>query len=320
MTKQFKRGLEPASWDALDRMATDGNNWWAHLLSLWVPSGKPADGYGLRLALRDGYLNLYRRGQSVGRVSFGPRPDGKVEATMNIHAKYVWGDQAPARYAQLQDRTVTCKGLDSAPYAGLETLEAWVRNAERWAGPEKCGVDLVVGNNPTVIDLEMGMPAWSGKKSALRVDMAALDASGEPKVVLWEAKPLNSGALRARTGPGQVVQQMADYKAYLDEPDHRRWLSDAYCTTCCALLRLAEMTGRNIVLHDSIGAVAKAGRLDVAPEPRLAVFQGADWSSGQLKLVEYAEGWQTYLARLRRESVLVAVENDPRDLRLDAAA
>jgi len=320
MMRKFKRGLDPESWDALDRLVNKGDNWWCHLLSLWVPSGKDAGASGLRLALRDNYLNLYRRGQSVGRVSFGPGPDGKVGATMNIHAKYIWGKSAPARYVQLQDRAVTGKDLPSAPYAGRETLESWVKNTQCWAGPEKCGVDLVVGNNPTVIDLEMGMPAWARKASALRVDMAALDLAGEPKLVLWEAKPLNSAALRARKGPGKVVQQMADYKAYLNEPDHRRWLNEAYRTTCGALVRMAGMAGRSTALHKSIGRVAEAGHLDVAVEPRLAVFRGADWSTGTLELVKYAHGWETYLETLRSEGVLVAVEEDPQNLRLDAAA
>lgn len=320
---EFKRGLEPAGWDALDRLASERDNWWKDLLSLWVPSGQPAGAYGLRLALRDGYLNFYRRGQSVARVCFGPRRNGQVEARMEIHAKYVWGEDAPGTYARLRDREVTCKDVPSnAQYAEKKTLQEWIAKAEKWAGEEKCGVDMVVGNNPTVIDLEMGMPAWSGKKSALRVDLAALDvADGQPQLVLWEAKPLNAGALRARTDAVDVVAQMNDYKAYLQAPGHRECLDKAYRTTCSALLKFAAMTGREIKLDDSVRKVAEAKRLEVALEPRLVVFQGVKWrEDGEPKLVEFSNGWAAHLGKLRRNGIKVAEGKDPRELRIQDAA
>lgn len=319
---EFKRGLEPASWDALSRLASEGDNWWTHLLSRWVPSGQPADAFGLRLALRDGYLNFYRRGQSVARVCFGPRRNGKVEPMVEIHAKYVWGKDAPGRYARLRDREVTCKGLfPVVEYAGMPTLEKWITHSEGYAGQEKCGVDMVVGNNPTVIDLEMGMPVWSGKKSALRVDMAALDTTGgEPQLILWEAKPLNAGGLRARSDDVGVIKQMNDYKDYLNAPGHRERLDEAYRTTCAALVRLAAMAGRKIELDDSVRKVAQAKRLEVALEPRLVVFQGVKWAvDGTPELVRFASGWDTHLGKLRRSGVKVAEGRDARTLRLKDA-
>lgn len=319
---EFKRGLEPSGWDALGRLANERDNWWNDLLSLWVPSGQIAGAHDLRLALRDGYLNFYRHGQSVARVCFGARRNGQVEARMEIHAKYVWGKDAPGKYARLRDREVTCNDVPSnAQYAGMKTLQEWIVKAEHWAGEEKRGVDMVVGNNPTVIDLEMAMPAWSDEKSALRVDLAALDVtSKEPKLVLWEAKPLNAGALRARTGDANVVQQMDRYKKYLNSTGHRESLNEAYRTTCSALVRLAEMTGREIKLDASVRKIAEASRLEVALEPRLVVFQGVNWrKDGEPELVGFSNGWGAHLCKLRGSGIKVAEGRDPRELLLQDA-
>lgn len=58
--------------------------WWRDLLSLWRPAGVPSGDDGLRLAVRNGYLNFYRLGQSVGRVEVK-----RGELVCFVHAKYV---------------------------------------------------------------------------------------------------------------------------------------------------------------------------------------------------------------------------------------
>lgn len=55
----FKRRISTAGLKALHAMANDaGENWWKDLLSLWRPSGQPCGKDGLRLAIRDSYLNF----------------------------------------------------------------------------------------------------------------------------------------------------------------------------------------------------------------------------------------------------------------------
>jgi hypothetical protein len=56
--------------DVLENVLSRQSHWWKDLLTLWRPSGQPTkEDYGLRLAIRDGYMNFYRRGQSVARVA-----------------------------------------------------------------------------------------------------------------------------------------------------------------------------------------------------------------------------------------------------------
>ena len=36
----FKRGVDPYKWSAIEKLAAKGGNWRTYLLSLWVPSGQ----------------------------------------------------------------------------------------------------------------------------------------------------------------------------------------------------------------------------------------------------------------------------------------
>ena len=69
MTTSFDRRLNPRGRKALACLAAEGGNWWADLLALWSPGGSPE---GLRLGLRNGYLNFYSRGQLVCPLKSGP--------------------------------------------------------------------------------------------------------------------------------------------------------------------------------------------------------------------------------------------------------
>jgi len=60
-----------------------GNRGVANLLERWVLPGDDAGAHGLRLAVRNGYLNLYVKGQSVGELRLVrglPR--------LRLHSKY----------------------------------------------------------------------------------------------------------------------------------------------------------------------------------------------------------------------------------------
>src|SRR5258707_475086 len=80
------------------------NVWLCDLISRWQPSGnsigkrmEQESEEHLRLAIRNGYLNFYRAGQSVAKVKFG---SGKLQA--EIHKKYVYGDDCgEQRYVKL---------------------------------------------------------------------------------------------------------------------------------------------------------------------------------------------------------------------------
>jgi hypothetical protein len=69
---------------------SDEPHWFKDLLSLWRPSGHCSGAEGLRIAIRNGYLNFYRLGQSVARVYC---VSGELVA--DVHYKYVLREPQP---------------------------------------------------------------------------------------------------------------------------------------------------------------------------------------------------------------------------------
>jgi len=242
------KGLE-----VLEKIAREpGDHWWKDLLALWRPSGQacalePGD-FGLRLAIRNGYLNFYRMGQSVARVEVS-----RKGASARTHIKYVAPNLAGAsqEYATLQgDWLVRPKGAGAIRYEGLSSLKSWIAAvdgsavAPGYSGPEKRFVDKLVGENGGVIDLEMALPAWTDKRSAPRMDLVALEMSDQrPKIVFWEAKLLHDSRIRCR-GPAltdkkpEVLEQLSRYRNFLEDRTRLLAVEEAYQGAAEILVRL----------------------------------------------------------------------------------
>jgi len=291
----FSRSLSPAGLTALHAMASEGGgNWWKDLLSLWRPSGQPAGKDGLRLAVRDGYLNFYSQGQSIAKVCFGRGGAPRVET----HVKYVADGQQDQKYAKLAGQTITLpSGERTLPYDGLKTLRQWIGRASGHTTNEKSFVDELVAANSAIIDLEMGLPAWGSRKSALRVDLVALTkVSDGAHLAFWEAKFINDSRLRSRTEP-KVLKQIKDYEAFLDYSDHSERVQAAYRETCKLLVQFKSMAERNghpgVALDEAIFEAA-AGKSQVIIERplRLVILKdtenggGGNWRQHESKLKE----------------------------------
>jgi hypothetical protein len=209
-------------------------------------------------------------------VSFGR--DG-LQA--KIHNKYVYGGNDTG-----QDYvTLTSKGFHDPnngkplPYNGLHDL---ISNANGHIGDEKRFVDLVVAHNSNVIDLEMGLPAYSkapGKNSAPRVDLVAIEQVGWWRVVFWEVKRVGDPrARRKRDVTPEVVDQLKAYTDWFDDEVRRKSVTDAYQRTCRMLVdlhKVARPVNPDIQkLGLGIQAVAADGAppLLIDPKPRLLII------------------------------------------------
>jgi hypothetical protein len=275
---EFNRGLAPSALEKLSRIAKGASaHWWKDLLSLWRPSGIDAGQNGLRLAIRHNYMNFYSRGQSIGRITFPPG----VEPCLRTHVKYVRPDRLDQTYAKLIERTVTLDAKETEPYAGVETLGTWVQRAAGYSSVEKEHVDWVVGDNGTIVDLEMGLPADPGQKSANRIDCVALESesSGAAKLVFWEVKLFENGDLRAKeapdltkedTGP-RIRKQLMNYRTYLHDAQKRENVAKAYQSVCKLLVGMRDMAQVSPKLHPVVVEVAEGRRLIVDPEPRVLI-------------------------------------------------
>lgn len=269
--KDMLREWRPAG-DARHRDMTE-----AHKL---VSDGKTLeeDPKRLRLAIRNGYLNLYRGGQSVAKVGFDK--GGGLQA--RIHNKYVHGDKGNGQsYVTLTSAGL--RALKTNPlqeYRGLADLHGWIANANSHVGKEKRFVDLVVARNSDIVDLEMALPAYSEVRNAPRMDLVALEKAGKRwRIVFWEAKLVDDARARCRgdeVSP-KVVGQLKQYTTWLHHENNLELVASAYQEACRLLVAfhgLAERLNPRIEkLGDGIIAAAKADAqpLLVDDKPRLLI-------------------------------------------------
>lgn len=273
------------------------NRWFTDLLLRWRPAGDAVSGHAedgkgllvrdrvskkgefqhLRVAFRGGYMNFYCGGQSIAEVRF-------VRGTLRarIHEKYVYGVKGrDKRYVRL-----TSKGF---PEFGTELpvacdsmqewkayLNQWISNANGKIEHEKRFVDLVVAHNSDVIDLEMGLPAYSKipeERRASRIDVVALEpCEGGWRVVLWEVKRVGDGRARCEGNElPEVVAQLKSYTEWLSDSDRASGVAKAYQNNCRLLVGLhaiARCIRPNI---EELGAGIQAVAASDAPPPLVDV-------------------------------------------------
>lgn len=238
----------------------------ATLFDRWVLPGQPAGSHGLRVAIRNNYLNFYVKGQSVGEL----RLLGEWPRLM-LHSKYhelvPKGEERTAGPGQTY---VTLKA-DVLELATPELVDGWIRTAETYAGDEKRFVDDLVGVTPGTIDLEMALPAQDGStgedRTAPRMDLVVAQGTD---IAFWEAKCAVNGELRARSdyaedaagryaaGP-HVLWQLRRYQKWCHQDGRIAQVRDAYVETARLLLALARLFGKSGPALDAWQALAEAG-------------------------------------------------------------
>jgi hypothetical protein len=177
----------------------------------------------------------------------------------------------------------------------LDQIDQLKRAAATYAGLEKRGVHEVIRSNRNIVDVEIALagdntkgelppdeeevsspdqadepPASSRRKSALRIDFAALvDTSAGLQLRFFEAKHFSNSELRAANQTAPVVGQIARYEGLLRayEADGNA-VSKAYRKVCQHLA-----SSRPGAVDPIVQAVAE-GRSDftVDTQPWLVVF------------------------------------------------
>ena len=307
---EFARSIQPEALTSLRRLAENpDNNWWKDLLRLWRPSGLTAQSHGLRLAVRKNYLNFYRRGQSVARVRFSNAHQPYVQT----HVKYAFGRKATGQgYAQMRNGTDIRhpRTGQTLSYEGFSTLHKWIEWADKYKGDEKTCVDELIAANPSIIDVEMGLPASGERRTAQRMDCVALESGGAGiRIVFWEAKMIDDARLRSESMP-EVIGQLNIYRDYLAVDEHARIVEHAYRTVC---QRLNDLHGMANQLSDQtemdplvIAALKETSVLKVDPTPRLVIF-GSEQKKGN---------WEYHQKRLELERIpCLVLKNEPYRLR-----
>ena len=293
---EFDRRLPKPAVDIV-RDLSKKNCWMRNLLRHWAPSGKSG---ALRLAIRNGYMNFYSCGQSIGKVRFGR---GGRRPSLEIHKKYVCRRASGQEYFKIAAE----EGLDpdglTCPWDGARMLDRWIANSKCYRSVEKRHIDALLAVWPKVIDLEIGLPAFDGRRRAPRVDMVALeDAPGGARIVFWEAKMIGDSRIRSNSSP-EVFQQIDSYEAFLADPCRRRRIAEAYREHCRLLGEFCEIVSAGgKALHPFVRWAAKPGcQLNVDCRPRLVIFD----DGGKRR----RDVWQRHLRKLRRRVPVAVVES-----------
>jgi len=236
------------------------------LFARWVLPGEEAGAHGLRLAIRNGYLNFYVKGQSVGElrmVNSQPR--------LKIHTKYAKNVVKGSKPEIPVGQTYQTLDADKLRAIGHGVVEGWISTAETYAGDEKRFVDDLVAVTPGVVDLEMGLPADAGSQRedrvAPRMDLVVAQVT---EIAFWEAKCATNGELRAVApyeedaagryvrGP-HVVKQLRRYQRWMEGAGRERQVSEAYVETARLLLELAERFEKGGPAIEAWRALKEAG-------------------------------------------------------------
>lgn len=284
--------------ECLTDAVLEENVWFTDLLTRWRPAGdatgsRTSNAEGvlarhhvgnkgecqhLRVAFRDGYMNFYCTGQSIAKVSFV-----RNQLRAKIHEKYLYGAKTTGeRYVELTSRGFP--GHGTGQLVGYEGMQEWISNASSKTGREKRFVDLIVSHNRDVIDLEMGLPAYSLERRAPRIDLLALEHSeGQWQIVSWEVKLVGDG--RARCNGDQlpeVVHQLKHYIEWLSDDDRAEGVILAYKENCRLLVKLHEIARRMRPGIEELGpGIQAVGASDAAlpllvKRPRLLIAYDKD--------------------------------------------
>jgi hypothetical protein len=242
------------------------------------------------------------RGQSVALIKFSVAQEPYVKTNV----KYAFGPQEKGKrdakgrvrelYAEMRNGTDIRHPETGAVlrYEGSVTLRKWIDRAGTYEGDEKTCVDELVAENPTVIDLEMGLP-----KIALRMDCVALEPEGDTtRVVFWEAKMIDEPRLRSRSRAG-VITQLKRYKDFLADDCRALSVEIGYQNACTLLNDIHGMAAQfpdQHALDPLVIAVARGTSvLKVDPMPRLVIFGGKEYQK--------KGNWDLHRNRLEAEKI-----------------
>ncbi|WP_354114790.1 hypothetical protein [Bradyrhizobium sp. LA7.1] len=292
----LKRGLSSPQVAGLIGLAESPiDNWWKEVL----------ESKDLLLAVRNGYLNAYVKGQSVFKIAFGKGGSDGSQPRLAIHYKYLVKPELEKKdpYVSFDGKAFDLKPADivNTDYESKLTLPQLIRTAARFAGPEKSGVHKIARKEPKVVDLEIAFTkaGENGDLSAPRMDIAVLvpGESGGAELVfceakcadnpeLWSREKLPKGA-KAPVSPlysTAVIAQIKKYEQFIQAEENQKSLIDAYLSVCKNLVEIgAQSRARRV--DDLVGQVVEGKlKLSIHPHVYLLIYDfGEDEKKGRIK-------------------------------------
>jgi len=305
----FKRGLSDTFINRLTEEANK-NSWWTDVLN----------DRQLFIAVRNQYLNVYWRGQSLFKVV---SQQSGLKATM--HPKFLIDPELHREVSLVNKKFEVGKLVENGiirEYEGPETLEKMKRAARLFCGPEDTGCHEIILHNSHLIDREIGFsdivtaPGGGSDKETNLIDLLTLELEGEAvKLVFWEAKHFSNPELRPLGPIVPVCEQIKRYKQCVNR--HREEIEACCRRVAQNLVELGKMGWKRqlspLVKEVAEGRPLTLGRDEEEPKVGLVIF---DFTS----LERDAGNWQTHLARLKSEIKHVIARGKVKDIKLDLCA
>jgi hypothetical protein len=292
----LKRGLSGSQIAGLKGLAdSPDDNWWKEVL----------ESKKLLLAVRNGYLNAYVKGQSVFKIAFGKGGSDGSQPRLAIHYKYLVKPDLEKKdpYVSFDGKTFELRPADivNTEYEAKLTLQQLIRTAARFAKPEKSGVHQIARMEPKVVDLEIAFTkaGENGDLSAPRMDIAVLvpGKSGGVELVFCEAKCADNPELWNLEKPPKgeknlpslprstaVIAQIRKYEQFIQANENQQILIDGYVSVCRNLVEISGQSPTRRV-DDLVKQVAEGKlKLSIHPHVYLLIYDfGQDEKEGRIK-------------------------------------
>jgi hypothetical protein len=194
----------------------------------------------LILGIRNNYVNVYRHGQSLFKITPGQKT-GPLH--ISTHPKYLV-DPDMSHAVKFDGKVFHVSGHKALATEYVPgTLARMKRAAEMYSGGEKRGVHAIMRANANVIDTEVAFNCdgeTEGTSSTQRIDLACLEESkGTIRLCFWEAKLYWNPELRAAGDKdAKVVKQVERYGDLIKK--HRDQILDSYCAIARNLVQIAS--------------------------------------------------------------------------------
>lgn len=285
----FKRGISNQDFITALKEEYNTGGWWQGIV----------DDKELFIAIRNEYINVYYKGNSLLKLSF---VNGEFLA--ETHYKYLIRPnvkpfliKTSANMAFIPNGT---KGvLDNYLIHNLSEIKSIKTASASYSGTEKEGIQKIILSNDNIVDLEIALtqeaeedemnPEQGRKSSAKRIDFAALQKKDSYyELIFFEAKDFSNKDLRAKgSAVPEVIQQINNYEKLLNQ--YQEDIINSYRLVCS---NLCEILPNNLHKKMILG-VAEGASMKVNVEPRLVVFgfdedqgEGSIWCPHKEKLVE----------------------------------
>ena len=203
----FKRGIKNQAFiDALNELKKDPNSFWSKIVS----------DKNLFIAIREEYINVYYKGNSICKLSF--QQGSTIGET---HYKYLVKPNQN-EYVKSENGGIDKKSMNVYDYFmfSLSEIESIKKSSLPYAGDEKIGVHSIITKKPNILDVEITF----GKedRETDRIDFLSIKDS---KLVFYEAKHFSNKEIRSQNTP-PVLEQIKKYE--VDLIHHKDEIIESY--------------------------------------------------------------------------------------------